>query len=274
MHWVAALQEAGFIRLWDMDPAGTVLAQHRLPPVTPDELGPVIAEMTGGAARTVLTCGVAGDGIAHTPCPALNIQPMPLIGGRLRHLAIAGLAQDTPAHVSPSAPPKVAGFLAMNPKFDGVLCLPGPQTAWLHISAEEVVSLQTFVTADIARDMAARLGLPATAWEESAFAPAVSDTMANPERLAARLASIQAEGMLTGLREGVARTRLWGALIGAELAAARPYWLGQQVAVLGGQAIAPYYVTALQAQGVQVIQADGEAMLLKGFAEAMHQSNA
>ena len=48
------------------------------------------------------------------------------------------------------------------------------------------------------------------------------------------------------------------------MAAARPYWLGQQVAVIGG-APAGGYATALEAQGAPVTRAGDEAMTVAGF---------
>jgi 2-keto-3-deoxy-galactonokinase len=35
------------------------------------------------------------------------------------------------------------------PGFDGILCLPGTHAKWVQISAEEVVSFQTFMTGEL-----------------------------------------------------------------------------------------------------------------------------
>ena len=40
---------------------------------------------------------------------------------------------------------QIAGALALRPAFDGVLCLPGTHSKWVHLSAGEVVSFQTFL---------------------------------------------------------------------------------------------------------------------------------
>ena len=53
-----------------------------------------------------------------------------------------------------------------------------------------------------------------------------------------------------------------------ELAAARPYWLGQNVAVLGADGIADAYQTALEAQSVPVLRADADRMTLEGLKAA------
>ena len=44
-------------------------------------------------------------------------------------------------------------------------------------------------------------------------------------------------------------------LIGAELAAAKPYWLGQNIALLGASPLADVYAQALAAQGLPVERA-------------------
>jgi 2-dehydro-3-deoxygalactonokinase len=66
-------------------------------------------------------------------------------------------------------------------------------------------------------------------WDEAAFDTAGDDALSQPERPGARLFSLRAEGLIAGLTPDAARARLSGLLIGMELAAARPYWLGQPV---------------------------------------------
>jgi 2-dehydro-3-deoxygalactonokinase len=49
-------------------------------------------------------------------------------------------------------------------------------------------------------------------------------------------------------------------LVGAELAATKPYWLGMPIAVLGADGLADAYTAALSAQGIEVSRIDaGEA---------------
>jgi 2-dehydro-3-deoxygalactonokinase len=92
-----------------------------------------------------------------------------------------------------------------------------------------------------------------------------------PERLLARLFSLRAEGLLQGLDPAVARARLSGLLIGAELAAARPYWLGQRVAVIGAHALGQGYATALGRLSVPVTVQDSDALTLAGLCAARAQ---
>ena len=64
------------------------------------------------------------------------------------------------------------------------------------------------------------------------------------------------------------RARLSGALIGIELVAATPYWLGQEVAIIGASALARTYETALQAQGVTARSHDVTEKARAGLAAA------
>jgi 2-dehydro-3-deoxygalactonokinase len=65
-----------------------------------------------------------------------------------------------------------------------------------------------------------------------------------------------------------ARATASGVLIGAELAAAKPYWLGQNVAIIGGGTIAAIYARALSAVGLQATVTDGTAVTLAGLCAA------
>ena len=57
-------------------------------------------------------------------------------------------------------------------------------------------------------------------------------------------------------------------LIGLELAGARPYWLGQDIRVVGAGGIAGAYRDALAAQGASVATVAGDGMVLRGLRAA------
>ena len=70
--------------------------------------------------------------------------------------------------------------------------------------------------------------------------------MSRPAAIASDLFSLRAQSLLTGLGPVVARSRLSGLLIGIELAAARPYWLGQDVAIVASDSPGDAYAEALE----------------------------
>lgn len=203
----------------------------------------------------IVGCGFSEVALRDTPCaPLPDVLPINDIGGRAMHL-VPAIRTTTPLHHSAGAELAIAGFVALNPRFDGVLCIPGATTIWAHISAEEVVSLQGFATQKLADALGA-------SDVDALDMDVLSDVMTRPARLAERIASAQ-----VGDAAHVNPT-IVSALIGAEMAAARPYWLGQQVAVLDGSPLTALYEAAITAQGLAPIQANGAAMRQKGLLEA------
>ncbi|WP_088622708.1 2-dehydro-3-deoxygalactonokinase [Oceanicola sp. 22II-s10i] len=163
-------------------------------------------------------------------------------------LVLTALQQAKPLHRLNGARLKAIGFAALNPDWDGTICLPGAVTHWISLSAAEVVFLQSALTMTLAASLGAA--------EAVADADALSDSLSRPERLAATLGSAA-----VAERRDVAL----GALIGAELASARALWLGQQVAVVGDGTAATAYRKGLEAQGVPVLQVRGDQAAEKGM---------
>ena len=86
--------------------------------------------------------------------------------------------------------------------------------------------------------------------------------------MAARLFPLRAEALLHGLPPERARARLSGLLIGAELAGARPYWLGRDVVLIGADRLAHAYRDALAQAGLTARLLDATAMTQAGLAAA------
>ncbi|MDM8166201.1 2-dehydro-3-deoxygalactonokinase [Roseovarius sp.] len=161
---------------------------------------------------------------------------------------LPGFSQKTPADVIGGwVRLWLAGFLASQPDWDGVINVTeGPVSHWVHISAGEAVSSQSFLTPRL---------VDALGGAETPDADAIADSLSRPERLAAHLRAAEVSGNLQALT---------GHLIGAELAAARAYWLGQQVAVIAPPP-APV-ATALKAQSVPCATHTPDDLLAPGLA--------
>lgn len=239
-------------------------------------IGPWIAQ----GALPVVACGMLGSRQGWVEAPYRSLPCTPLAAGMTRAPATCGLAVHVIPGLSQSAPPdvmrgeetQIAGFLGLNPGWDGVLCLPGTHTKWVQLSAGEVVSFQTFMTGElfdvIGHGTVLRHSIAAEGWDAAAFLDAVGDAMTRPERLAARLFSLRAGSLLNATAGEVNRARLSGLLIGAELAAARPYWLGQNLAILGMGAQAKAYRDALASLGAQATLVNTERATLAGLTAA------
>lgn len=163
------------------------------------------------------------------PCPVLGA------GG-----AVQGAPQDRlPAPLRM----QVAGAVLGRDRWDGVvLAGAGRRLYWVHVSADEIVSFQGSLTPGLMADLGAK-GMDSGA---------LADTLSRPERLAAQLHRAELRGDAGAL---------CGHLVGAELASARPYWLGMEVLNLCGAD----WDMALSAQGAMVQTLDPAAMRQRGL---------
>ena len=286
--WIAVDWGTSHMRAWAMSASGTVLAEARsdrgMATLDRDGFEPELLRVAGDwfdGPTTVIACGMVGSRqgwveapYASVPCPALpdGFTRAPTMDPNLQVHVIPGIKQTSPADVMRGEETQIAGFLSRNPNWDGVICLPGTHTKWVHVSADEVVSFQTFMTgelfATIGSQTVLRHSVAAEGWDDAAFASAVYEAMSRPERLAARLFSLRAEGLLNDLPRDTARARLSGLLIGAELASAKPYWIGQQIAVIGAGVLAKTYVDALAAQHAPAMQVQAEPITIAGLTAA------
>lgn len=282
--WIAADWHAAGFRAWAMSDEGEVLATAAGasgatgPEAHEAALLSVAAPWLGPGRTTVVICGDAGGrgGWAETPwrpvpCTPLAERTVPAPAGdpRLDVQLVPGIKQDSPADLMRGEETRIAGLLSREPAFDGVVCLPGLHTKWAHVSAGEIVSFQTFLSGELAgllvEHSSLRPSLAAMQDDADAFDTGVADALSRPERLAAQLFALRAEEVLHDLHPAAARARLTGLLIGAELAAARPYWLGQRVSILGRKEAARDYARALASQGVPAETHDAEDMTLAGL---------
>ena len=287
--WIAVDWGTSNLRAWAMSAAGEVLdhatSNAGMASLTPPDFEPallkIITHWLDTRTMPIVACGMVGarQGWVEapyraTPCPAQTETPIkaPTHDPRLNVRIIPGILQNDPADVMRGEETQIAGYLAQNPNFDGTLCLPGTHSKWVHVSANEIVSFRTFMTGELfallSSQSVLRHSIDAQGWDDDAFAQALDTTISRPETLAARLFSLRAEHLLHDQTPAVARASLSGLLIGAELAAAKPYWLGQPVALIGTPHLTQTYATALRAQGVSPEIADGSAMTLAGLTAA------
>ena len=283
VRWIAVDWGTSHLRLWAMSDADQTL-DHRssgdgMGGLAPDAFPAVLDRMTDGwpAEAPVIACGMVGSRQGWVEAPYATVPCGPLCpelarapGPRPVHI-VPGLKQLDPPDVMRGEETQIAGFLSQNPGWDGVLCLPGTHSKWAELSAGEVVSFRTFMTGELFALLSHHSVLRHSVgegWDADAFAEAVAASLSRPEDLAARLFRLRADNLLNGTGQSISTARLSGLLIGAELAAARPWWLGRQVAVIGAPAVAAAYVAALAGQAVPAAPVDADAMTLNGLIAA------
>lgn len=255
ISWIALEAEAAGLRAFGVDATGQIRAHWQAPLA---EAPARIADWRRGPGQgglPVVAAGLDHPAPRALPCPPLLRAPdlpRPDAAG-VTHLP--GLVQANPPLTLPAAAAaRIGGVLAAAPGFDGVICLPGPRCIWAQISAGEVVS--AVATADAT--LATAFGLTAPAPDDPDFQTALSDSLSRPERMLRHLGAPEIPA--------AAQT---GSLIGAALAATRPWWLGQPVRVLGRGDWPGLYAAALAAQGVAAVAGDGDAALVAGLARLL-----
>jgi 2-dehydro-3-deoxygalactonokinase len=286
-EWIAVDWGTSHLRVWAMQ-GDTVLkhAQSDKGMVRLDKGGfqPALLDLIEGWLSDepidVIACGMVGarQGWVEAPYSAVPCDPTPVApirvpntDPRIRAFVVPGLKQIAPPDVMRGEETQIAGFLANRPNWDGVICLPGTHTKWVQVSASEAVSFRTFMTGemfDLLRGQSVLKHSVGDGWDDTAFAEATADTLSKPEQLAARLFGLRAADLLQGEDGSIARARLSGYLIGAELAATRPYWLGQQLAIIGAEGLSGIYAKALQQQGAFVETANSTQCTLAGLLQA------
>jgi 2-dehydro-3-deoxygalactonokinase len=290
--WIAVDWGSSNLRAWGLEgdavtneasaPTGAItLDPDGFEPALLDVIGPWLAD---GRRTDVIVCGMAGArggweeaAYAAVPCPpgpAAFARPR-THDPRLSVRILPGLRQDQPPDVMRGEETQLAGLLAAEPGFEGVACLPGTHTKWVHLSAGEVVSFASYMTGELfsllATQSVLRKTVGAEGWDDAAFLEAVDETLSRPERLPARLFPLRAAALLHDLPPDRARARLSGLLVGAELAGARPYWLGREVVLIGADRLAHAYRDALAQAGLAARILDATAMTRRGLAAGRAQ---
>ena len=285
--WVAVDWGTSRLRAWGMRGAAPVWrasSERGMGALAPSEFEGALRELIaphGALEAPVIACGMVGarQGWVEAPYAAV---PCPPLGapvrapGALDVRVLPGLSQASPPDVMRGEETQIAGLIAGEPRFDGVAVLPGTHSKWARISAGEVVAFRTAMTGELFALLSERSVLRHSVAapehdpvaSSGAFDAALADALARPEALAAALFTLRADGLLNGTPPAALRARLSGLLIGAELAALRPYWLGQDVAVIADGPLAEAYGAALAAQGVGVRHLGAEALTLAGLASA------
>ncbi|OSP56346.1 2-dehydro-3-deoxygalactonokinase [Pseudoruegeria sp. SK021] len=287
--WIAVDWGTTHLRAFAMDATGAVLAEASsdkgmgsldragFEPALSDLITPWLTD----APMPIIACGMVGSRqgwveapYASTPCPPLSpdmVHPE-VTDARLQVSIIPGILQAAPADVMRGEETQIAGYLALNPGYTGVICLPGTHTKWVEIIAGRITRFQTVMTGDmfaaLSQHTVLRHTVQSKGWDEPAFLHALSQTLSQPESLPARLFGLRADHLLNGLTPDAAVSRLSGYLIGCELAATREYWLGQNVALIGDGRLTALYAAALANQGAPAEIADGNTTVIAGLTAA------
>ena len=292
--WIAVDWGTSRMRAWAMSDSGDILARSHseqgMNSLAPEQFETTLLQQISGWLATgcktpVIACGMVGSRQGWVeatyqalPCPPAGLMTIaPVTSPQINVHLCPGIKQLSPADVMRGEETQVAGLLATEPDFDGVICLPGTHSKWVRVKKGQIFQFQTFMTGELfallAEQSVLRHSMPgsgwdSSGWDSSAFAQGLAEAIEQPATVSAKLFSLRAESLLDGLKPEVARARLSGFLIGLELSATRSYWSGQAVAIIGAGTLAAHYAQALATQGTEANIYDGESMTLKGLTAA------
>ena len=282
--WIAADWGTSNLRLWAM--RGDDVLEMRSSDQgmgamsDPGDFAKELTRLTEGwPALPVVACGMVGarQGWVEvpyraTPCAAIpSLTPVPGDPGGRPVLIAGGVMQTKPADVMRGEETQIAGVLAARPDFDGVICLPGTHTKWVRVSAGEICHFQTVMTGEIFALLSRQSVLRHSMTEKSsdariaAFADAVDTALSRPHQAWAQLFRLRAAGLIGTQAPGAAEGALSGLLIGLDLGAARSYWLGEQVLVIGAPRLSALYASALEQQGAAPVIGDADTATRAGL---------
>jgi 2-dehydro-3-deoxygalactonokinase len=294
MVWIAVDWGTSNLRVWAMDSDGQVVAEASSDKgmAKLDRAGfePALLELINDwladdRQTPVIACGMVGARqgwleapYRQTPCRPVLFETVasPDTGDpRLKVMILAGIKQIEPADVMRGEETQIAGILSENPSFAGVLCLPGTHTKWVRIAAGEIIAFKTFMTGELFNLLSAhsvlRHSLDSAGWDAAEFTRSVQAVIGDPASFAGRLFSIRAETLVSGLGTARANARLSGILIGAELAAAKAYWLDKDLIIVGNGAQSELYAQALRTLGQSPRMIDASHVTLAGLKSAYLQ---
>ena len=291
LYWIAIDWGSSNLRVWALNNNNaildSILSNDGMLGLASNEFEPLLFEKiskwgVGDANIPILCCGMVGAKQGWVEAPYASI-PYNLMqeadnvkvscsDDRLNVRILGGLRQDNPADVMRGEETQIRGFLSIFSNFDGIICLPGTHTKWVHVSAGEVISFRTFMSGELfdllSKFSVLKHSVKSAGWNDKEFRSAVSESISNPQKIFSDFFKLRADHLLKQVEQSELRSKLSGYIIGAELAGAKPYWLGQNVVILGNDNLSKIYKTALEGQGIFAQEIDATECTLNGLAQA------
>jgi 2-dehydro-3-deoxygalactonokinase len=288
--WIAVDWGTSNLRAWAMDDAGRAIAnaasEAGMARLSRDDFEPTLLSvidgwLASGRKTRIVACGMVGARqgwmeapYASVPCTPVTQTVAPECRDRRIEVHIlAGIRQHHPPDVMRGEETQIAGMLLREPGFEGVICLPGTHTKWAEVAGGIITRFTTFMTGELfgllSTQSVLRHSVPAgTEWDDEAFAAAVVESAVDTRALTAGLFSVRAATLVADVMPAVAKARLSGLLIGAELAGTQAMWSRQRVLIAGNGRQGNLYSEALTRLGAASLLIDASELTLAGLIAA------
>lgn len=296
-QWVGVDWGTSNLRAYIVDGSGSLIVElesdNGMLNLEPEEFEGALVNLIGpwlaqGRKTPVFACGMVGARqgwmevkYRSVPCSPLHdseFARVETLDPRIEVFILPGLSQASPADVMRGEETQLAGFLASEPEFSGVACLPGTHTKWAEVRNGEIHTFHTYMTGELFSLLSQHSILRHSVSEEgedpSAFLQAALKAVTCPEQVAVELFGLRAQSLLEQPEPQVARARLSGMIIGHEIGVAREFWNGRQIALIGTTKLASLYAEVLSKVGAETQIIDTRSATLSGLAIAARQVGA
>ena len=287
-NWIAVDWGTTNLRIWHCDQLGNVLdetkVQMGMGTLSASEYeGVLISHIAHHLSDDVITevvvCGMAGArqgwqdaGYLTAPCdmPSLNqAVTVHTADPRIMVRILPGIKQPEPADVMRGEETQIAGFLKQTPDYNGLICLPGTHSKWVHVQNGQVIEFQTFMTGEVydllSRSSVLKHSVSGEGFSQPDFIDAAKSAFKNPADAFSQLFRLRAQHLVHDADAKVLRARLSGILIGQEVAAMERQWNHLAITLVGEEALCSLYKSALEAVGKSVDLNLSAAPTLRGL---------
>ncbi len=288
LDWIAVDWGTTHLRAWAVSNTHTVFGSASsdagMGSLRPDAfesaLLALISDWIGDRAHIlVLACGMVGARQGWVEAPYQDVPTRPLVPDRFQSVKskdprlqvhiVPGLMQLDPPDVMRGEETQIAGFMAQRPGFQGVICLPGTHTKWVHVANGQVLRFHSYMTGEVfsllKHNSVLRHSLDADGLDQSVFRSALKDVLEEPALAVSGLFGLRAEDLLTETSADQLSAKLSAYLIGSEVHAATSRLTQDEVVLIGAPELSDLYKEALVLRGFSPEHVSAEELTLKGL---------
>ena len=268
ISWVGLDWGTSNLRAYAMDGNNQLIAQlsssEGMSSLTREQFEPTLIQLIApwlkqGRTLPVIACGMVGAKQGWCEAAYRQVPCLPVSADGNRQVAtkdnrisveiVPGLCQTAPPDVMRGEEVHLAGLLALEPDFSGNVCLPGTHSKWVRLKDGKVQAFQTYMTGELFSLLAdvsiLKHSIHSDHFDEESFLNAAMEVFEDPAAVMGNLFKIRARSLLQKNDDSTA-SRLSGLLVGQELAAAKTYWQGSTVKIIGAGPLAERYQKSLR----------------------------
>lgn len=295
-NWIAVDWGTSNLRVWLMSGAQIIASKSStagMGTLKPEQfehaLLDLISDWLDNHASTdkiiVIACGMVGAKMgwqeatyASVPCDPTGVATTkPKVNDpRIDVHILSGLCQNEPADVMRGEETQIAGFLSKQPKYTGLICMPGTHSKWVKIDNGKVMHFTTAMTGELYSLLCKHSVLSQLmdkhGRDEKAFLAGVKQAADAPELALNNLFSLRARAVLNGVGKAGTAAHLSGLLIGTEIVTMKRAMMNDvpdaRVDLLGSGVLGELYATAFTALGETITPIDVSELTVLGLINA------